>query len=214
MKNDGAGAGEPGLFDFPWQHYVAMHAQAKELVGPGITAFVPAFIAGTRDPNRSGDPRLDFIIRHTDGGYWRIHPGSKPRYDVRPKYFEPSGETMEDPGDQWRVLQPDRGFSYRNAIVVPQTDRIGKRQAWAVLENLPLGRLDSSADATFKWWLWLANLGAHTRVVLGNGVVALDLTENNANEKHLLCTRADGSTIKLVVTPRGVTPITGLALVL
>ena len=60
----------------------------------------------------------------------------------------------------------------------------------------------------FKWWLWLANLGPHTRVVLGNGVVALDLTENNADEKHLLCTRADGSTIKLKLTPRGVTSST------
>ena len=28
MKNDGAGAGEPGPVDFPWQHYVAMHSQA------------------------------------------------------------------------------------------------------------------------------------------------------------------------------------------
>ena len=58
-------------------------------------------------------------------------------------------------------------------------------------------------------------LGPHTldltenrAVVLGSGVVALDLTENNANEKHLLCTRADGSTIKLRLTPRGVTPST------
>ena len=77
-----------------------------------------------------------------------------------------------------------------------------------MLENLPLGRLDSSTAATFKWWLWLANLGSHTQVVLGNGVVGLDLTETNANEKHLLCTRADGSTIKLVITPRAVKPIT------
>ena len=52
----GVGAGEPGPVDFPWQHYVAMHPQAAELVGPGITALVPAFIAGTSDPNRSGDP--------------------------------------------------------------------------------------------------------------------------------------------------------------
>ena len=68
----------------------------------------------------------------------------------------------------------------------------------AVLENLPLCRLDSSTTATFKWWTCLANHGSPTRVALGDGVVALDLTENNSNEKHLLCTRADGSTIKLV----------------
>ena len=62
----------------------------------------------------------------------------------------------------------------------------------AVLENLPLCRLDSSTTATFKGWTWLANHGSPTRVALGDGVVALDLTENNSNEKHLLCTRADG----------------------
>ena len=78
----------------------------------------------------------------------------------------------------------------------------------AVLENLPLCRLDSSTTATSKWWTCLANHGSPTRVALGDGVVALDLTENNSNEKHLLCTRADGSTIKLVVTTRAVTPIT------
>ena len=52
------------------------------------------------------------------------------------------------------------------------------------------------ADATFKWWLWLANLGPRTRDVIGSGVVALDLIENNATEKHLLCRRTDGSTSK------------------
>ena len=107
---------------------------------------------------------------------------------------------MTAPGDQWRVLQPDSGFSYKDARDVPQTDRIGKNEAWAVLENLPLGRLDSSADATFKWWLWLANLGPHTRDVIGNGIVALELTENRSTEKHLLCVQADGSTSKFALT--------------
>ena len=69
-----------------------------------------------------------------------------------------------------------------------------------MLENLPLGRLDSSADATFKWWLWLANLGPHTRDVIGNGVVALELTANRSTEKHLLCVRGDGSTSKFALT--------------
>ena len=61
---------------------------------------------------------------------------------------------------------------------------------------------------SFQWWLWLANLGPHTRVVFGDAVVALELTESYSTEKHSLCTRADGSTIKLVVTSRAVKPIT------
>ena len=77
-----------------------------------------------------------------------------------------------------------------------------------MLENLPLGPLDSSADATVKWWLWLANLSPYTRLVIGDGVVALELTESYSTEKHLLCTRVDGSTIRLVLTPRTAKPIT------
>ena len=51
----GAGADQPGPVDFPLQSYVAMHRQAKEFVGPGITAFELAFIEGTRDSNRDGN---------------------------------------------------------------------------------------------------------------------------------------------------------------
>ena len=101
--NIGAGAGEPGSVAFPWQHYVAMQSKAKALVGPGITAFLPAFIADTNDSNKASVPHLDFIIRHTDGGHWRIHPGSKPRFDARPKYFAASGDTMQEIGHQGRL---------------------------------------------------------------------------------------------------------------
>ena len=70
---------------FPWQAYVAMHPRANDLVGPSIIAFEANFIAGTTDPNRGGQQRLDFVIRHTYGGYVRIRPGSKPQRGAIPK---------------------------------------------------------------------------------------------------------------------------------
>ena len=108
------------------------------------------------------------------------------------------------------MLEHDRGFSYTDAATVPQTDRLGRGRVWAVLGNPPLGRLDASESATSKWWLWLANIGPHGRAVLGKGAVALDLTQNNQTEKHLICTRADGSAIDSVVTPTCVQPSAAL----
>ena len=195
---DDAGAAEPGkgvLDDaFPWRHYIAMHRQARELVGPGITEFKPTFIAGTRDSNRSGQPRLDFAIRHTDGGYWRIHPGNKPRDDAKPRYFPPEDGPERGADDQWRYL-PFPGFTYAHAKKVPQTDRLGTRIAWAELESLPIGHLDSGPNATFKWWLWLANLGKISRNVLHIGVVGARLSFSQDNVKRVTCIRIDGSTI-------------------
>ena len=95
----------------------------------------------------------------------------------------------------WIYLRP-QGFTYEDAQKVPQTDRLGKKSAWAALENLPLGDLDSNPDATFKWWLWLANLGPHTRTTLGAGVVGAALTFSDNLEKRIICRRVDGSTIE------------------
>ena len=59
-----AGAGEPGdvSLDFPWPMYIAAHYDATALVGPGIVKLGAAAVAGTRDPNRGGWPRVDFVI--------------------------------------------------------------------------------------------------------------------------------------------------------
>ena len=181
---------------FPWKPYVAMHHTATELVGPGIVAFEANFIAGTPDSNRSGQPRLDFVIRHTNGGYWRIHPGAKPNRDALPRYFAPALARTHLAADQWRHLRP-QGFTYNDALAVPQIDRLSKKDAWAALENLPLGQLDSAANATFTWWLWLANLGPHTQRTLGPGVTGAALTFSTTNDKRIACRRIDDSVVEI-----------------
>ena len=77
---------------------------------------------------------------------------------------------------------------------------MGKRADWAAMETLPLGQLDDSENAQFKWWLWLANLGPLTKDVLGTGAVALRTTKRTAHEVHLLCTRADDSFIEFALS--------------
>ena len=135
----------------------------------------------------------------TDGGYWRIHPGSKPRNDAQPKYFAQADAQTFSAADQWRYLRAE-GFTREDARLVPQTDRLGKKNAWAALENLPLGELDSSPNATFKWWLWLANLGPHTNRTLGAGVVGVALIFSNRLEKRIVCCRVDASFVEILLS--------------
>ena len=66
------------------------------------------------------------------------------------------------------------------------------------MENLPLQELDTSPDATFKWWLWMSNLGHHTRTIIGVGVVGAELTASNAGEKKIVFRRVDSSRVETV----------------
>ena len=61
---------------FPWRSYVACHEDAHAIIGSGIALAMAEFIEGTKDPNRGGQPRLDFVFHRTDGTYCRLHPGS------------------------------------------------------------------------------------------------------------------------------------------
>ena len=200
----GVGAAEPGEVSrrFCWQHYLALHPRALELVGPGVVEFGTAAVKGTKDPNRGGLPRLDFVIHHVDGGYWRIHPGGKPKNDAIPRYFPPPDSPPVAPSDRWRYLPPG-GFQYAHACTVPATDRLSKKTAWAELESLPDGYLDAGPDAKFKWWLWLGNLGLVTREVLGAGVVSAFLRRRGHYVKHVVCTRADVTEVTVELSLRG-----------
>ena len=73
--------------EFPWRSYVACHAQADDIIGCGIVRAEANFIAETTDPNRRGQPRLDFVFYRADDSYCRLHPGSRPRNDAQPLFF-------------------------------------------------------------------------------------------------------------------------------
>ena len=197
------GAGEPieVSTQFHWPEYLALHPQAAALVGPGVVKFDVAVVAGTKDPNRGGLPRLDFVVHHIDGGYWRLHPGTKSKDDASPQYFHPAKGPQVDASDRWRYL-PSGGFQCAHAATVPQTDRMNKTQAWAELESLSNGDLDAGPDAKFKWWLWLGNLGAISREVLGDGVVSASLHNQASNVKHITFTRADSTQVTVELSLR------------
>ena len=77
--------------------YLAMRKRATELVGQGVISFTGEFIEGTCDPNRG----TLMVIRHVDGGYFRIRPDSRPKSDAVPKYFPPpTGSAAEHARDE------------------------------------------------------------------------------------------------------------------
>ncbi len=80
---------------FDWREYVCAHPASRQLVGPGIQSFVAEPIAGTRDPNRGGDPRIDFVLQHVDGWVARLHPGRRPREDAAVYWFHPGAFARE-----------------------------------------------------------------------------------------------------------------------
>ena len=93
-----------------WKSYIATHKIAQQLVGLGIIGFTGEYIEGTQDPNRSGRMCMDMIIRHTDGGYVRIHPGSKIKTDAQPKFFRAetaAGGAAEHAGEEWNTPGPN-----------------------------------------------------------------------------------------------------------
>ena len=75
--------------EFAWREYVCAHPASRDLVGPGIQSFVAEPIAGTRDANRRGHPRIDFVVRRVDGWVSRLHPGRRPQEDARVCWFPP-----------------------------------------------------------------------------------------------------------------------------
>ena len=68
---------------FPWRAYIACHPRSSEIIGSGVTHATAEFINGTKDPNRAGQRRLDFIVRRSDGTLCRLHPGGRRSGDAK-----------------------------------------------------------------------------------------------------------------------------------
>ena len=169
---------------------------AQELIGLGIVEITAEFIDGTSDPNRRGQKRLDFVLRHADGAYWRLHPGGKKKKDATPKNFPPLRHEVVDgaPEHAAHEWSKPRVFTLTDAGRVPQQDRIGKKRAWEMLQNLPkMHPLHITSGTDFKWWLWVANLAQHSEFELGAGITGAVVTECDRYAVTVVFTRVDSS---------------------
>jgi hypothetical protein len=196
----GQGIDEEDLADGTWPHwkeYVAFHKECEGLVGPGVVAVTGQRLAGTKDPNRRGAPRYDFVLHHQDGGYVRIHPGNKPKSDAAPKYFPNSAtEHVGSPSRQWMQMPMGGVYTTAHAALVPQTDRIGKQRAWQIFESLdPTRDQDLTDGSKFLWWLWVANFGPLVPYVVGPGILGAQFIANAgaSRDATVVFTRNDQS---------------------
>ena len=190
---------------FPWKEYIACHDDAPDIIGEGVTHAVAEFIENTSDGNRGGQPRLDFVVYRSDGTYCRLHPGSKQSLDASPIFSSVMGSV--DPAteripamNQWAAL-PQIPFTYDYCSTIPKVDQIGKKDAYRLLLQAPVGLLPITEDAPFKWWLFVCNLGKNTQELIGPGLTAATLEHKSQNTIRLLFTRSDGTSVQLSVSP-------------
>jgi hypothetical protein len=71
--------------DVAWRHYIARHPECERIIGTGIVRACLEFLPGIRDPNRGGQPRLDFVFENAEGVRCQLHPGGKGP-DAKPIY--------------------------------------------------------------------------------------------------------------------------------
>ena len=174
---------------FPWKAYLAFHAKGEMIVGPGISRAVVDQLKDVKDPNRGGRPRTDFIFYRVDGSAFRVHPGTKPKNDAAPVYCPPSLATEQIATCVWHT-RPMEIFTYEHACRIPQTDKLGKEQAFRTIQTDP---------EQFQWWLFAANLGPHTERVIGSGLTSSSLLEVSETNAKLRFQRHDGSTIDIEI---------------
>ena len=58
----------------------------SDIIGPGVARAAAEFIQGTKDPNRGGQARLDFVVYRSDGTQCRLHPGPRAVGDATPVF--------------------------------------------------------------------------------------------------------------------------------
>ena len=152
---------------------------------------------------------MDMNIRHTDGGNVRIHPGLKIANDAQPQFFPPAraaSGAAEHAGTEWNTVGPAGLFTWERAQTVPQGDRLNKKAVWKIIEGVWQASgdaLDITDGSTLRWWLWIGNLGAHSRDVIGPGVTGARVN-NTDDGKAATFTfeRTDGNN-RQVVLARG-----------
>ena len=190
-----------------WEEYIVWHKEATKIIGRGVVEARAEAIKGVRDPNRHGQLRIDFVIYRADGSYCRLHPGSKLATDAEVQYFDAvrtasgAAEHALDGSarNRW-VSIPAVPFDMDAVATIPQSDRLGKAAAFASLSQLSVGELPTSSDATFQWWLFLANLGDKTQKVIGEGIVAAELSSIEPDAVLLKFTRLDQSEIQICIS--------------
>ena len=123
------------------------------------------------DPNRGVRERVDYVFYRADNTFYRVHPGTKRKNDAQ-LYFA-------DTSTCYRAVQvhevAPNPMTFQAAMQIPMQDRMGKAEAWRQLSQRDDALTDVTEHGTFKWWLFLSNLGGKTGKVFGSGITSVQI---------------------------------------
>ena len=179
-----------------WKEYIAMHAQWQDIIGNGIIAAQLEKIHNTRDPNRQNQPRVDYVFYRANNTFCRVHPGSKRKTDAQ-LYFA-------DTSTCYRAVQvhevAPNPMTFKAAMQIPMKDKMGKAEAWRQLSQRDDALIDVTEHDTFKWWLFLSNLGPKTRQAFGSGITSVQIHKRE-NMIGLRTEHTDSAVQWVILTP-------------
>ena len=66
-------------------------------------------------------------------------------------------------------------MTFEAALKIPVQDRMGKAEAWRQLSQRDDALTDVTEHGTFKWLLFLSNLGPNTKKVFGSGITSVEI---------------------------------------
>ena len=209
---------------FDWRWYLASQENYAEIFRDGdIVQFLGAQLKQTSDPNQGGRPRFDFMAFTRNGNVWRLHPGSTRGSSAKPVFARIRAVAASGGAIEPALPPPEQAarLTFENAVEMAQQDKLGKETArqelqriYALLEGgaaeptvrrmTPIDITEPEGD-TWRWWRWVANLGRHTRRVIGPGIVRVQvgyLDNNDAMDLGFIITRIDESRIWVTVLDR------------
>ena len=176
-----------------WKEYIAMHAQWQDIIGNGIIAAHLERIHNTRDPNRQNKERVDYVFYRADNTFCRVHPGTKRKNDAQ-LYFA-------DTSTCYRAVQvhevAPNPMTFKAAMQIPMQDKMGKAEAWRQLSQRDDDWIDVTEHDTFKWWLFLSNLGPNTPKAFGTGITSVQI--HKRQDKIGLRTEHTNSSVQWVI---------------
>ena len=198
-----------------WKTYISN--LSKDVVGPhGVVRITAELVDGTTDPNRYCAPRCDFVVYSGDGGFWRLHPGSRSCLDATPKYFSPytfQPEVLQSTepvrwtaGELWDYQTLQLPFTRAHSINAPHVDRLGKKEVWAWICSLGAGEHGfhdfqlGAEEHSFRWWLWVATLD-QSHSVCTSGITSARVQTDGGTWASFTFGRDGGSECRVELTP-------------
>ena len=148
-----------------------MHAECDRIIGTGIIAAHLERIHYALDANRGNNARVDYVFYRSNSTFCRVHPGTRRKSDAQ--LYCADNSTCRRAVHLYDVAP--NPMTFEAAMQIPMQDRMGKAEAWRQLSQRDDALTDVTEHGTFKWWLFLSNLGGKTKTVFGSGITSVQI---------------------------------------